>query len=293
MIRIIAVLVLLCIGVSAQDEALSDDSTTAAVPAVSSVPDSIEKKVDTLMAEPVIEKKKGTKQSGADPQLQSIRPLTFDSSGIGALRINVYPEDADVYINTVFVGNGNQVVKNLKSGIYSVRLETKTSLAEDYVLVKNGEIFQLNRNVERPTRFVVETSWAFFFDKNGGSIGPSVDLGIQYKNHYFGIDYTWGVIDEAYLLGGAGFKYHYRFNFKDIVSIAPGFMGGFWYSDYNGFYSYSYDNHYDDYESRLYFGGIGCKFNFGYKWVFFNIESSALFGTSVSCLLKAGASFKL
>lgn len=289
MFRIIAVSVLLCVCSFMQIQAQSSDTAVAV-----SVSDTLKKTADTNASEAVNTKPNGSELSVNDDQELEIGPLTFDSSGVGALRINVYPEDADVYINTVLVGKGDRFLKKLKSGVYSVRLETKTNFIEDYAFIKNGGITQFDRNVERPTRFVVETSWAYFFDNGGKSIGPSADLGIQYKNQYFGIDYIWGVIDEVNVLGGAGLKYNYRFNFRDILSIAPGVMGGFWYSNnHEKYYSYPTGYEVDRYHEQMYFGGIGCKFNFGYKWVFFNFESDALFGTSVSCLLKAGASFRL
>jgi hypothetical protein len=206
-----------------------------------------------------------------------VHPIVFDTTGIGTMNIATYPKDAEVFVNGCYIGKGKQLLTNLKTGMYCVNAKYGFENSEKYVLVQKDKLNPVDFTVGRTTWFIVEPSFNICWINGNACMGPSLDLGVQHKNFYYGIDYYWNFSDwDPSMWGGSAFKFRYSFNFKDIFSISPGFMCGFWYSESKEEeYSTSYGYTYDDWEDNLYFGGFCCRANIGYKFVFFQIEISA------------------
>jgi hypothetical protein len=219
-----------------------------------------------------------------------LKPLAFDTAGRGTLHIKVYPLNASIFLNSRHVGNGNRTVKNLQTGIYSLDLVHENDTLSDLIKIETDKTTELDVSVGKSVLFSVETSFGMFTYNKHINFGPAVDLGVQYRNNYFGIDYYWG-FGDFYTFGGAAVKYRYAVHNSSTVKIAPEIVAGFWYAEnYDYYYDYNYSN-YDyerEYDDGLFFGGLGCSFKFGYKWVFFNVESVFLIGNNISHLLKTG-----
>ena len=234
--------------------------------------------------------------TSAQKKKQIYHPIAFDTSGLGSLSISTYPQKTEVYVNGQFVGKGNQLLTNMKTGIYCVKLKYESENKENYVLVQNNKLATMAGSLGRMNWFVIEPSFSRFFVAGKNSFGPALDLGLQHKNLYFGIDYSWnfGNYSDLFMFGGSAFKFRYCFDYKGMFSISPGMMAGFWYAEYST--SYDDDDEYgyvDDCGYELFFGGISCRACFGYKSVFFKIDDSILFGTTVSNSIKFGMSIKI
>jgi hypothetical protein len=228
-----------------------------------------------------------TKKLQGEMSIPLLKPLSFDTTGRGALHIKVYPLNSSIFLNSSYAGDGNRTVKNLQTGIYTIDLIHENDTFSDLVKIENDKTTELDLSVGKSTRFSVETSFGMFTYNKRISIGPALDLGVQYRNNYFGIDYFWGFGDIS-CFGGAAIKYRYAVYNTNTVKIAPEILAGFWYSEYYNYY-YDYTHGYNNSnEDGLFFGGPGCSFKFGYKWVFFNVEGIVLIGNSISHLLKTG-----
>ncbi len=242
-----------------------------------------------------------TDQDSAKQQSESalvtrndIYPIVFDTTGIGTMNIATYPKDAEIFVNGCYIGKGKQQLTNLKTGMYCVNARYDLENTEKYVLVQKDKLNHIEFTLGRTTWFVVEPSFNICRIDGNTCMGPSLDLGVQHKNFYYGIDYYWDFNDWDFsMIGGSVFKFRYSFNFKDIFSISPGFMCGFWYSEterqiYSSSYGYDYD-----WEDNLFFGGFCCRANIGYKFIFFQIDESILIGTALSHLLKFGLTLEI
>jgi hypothetical protein len=216
-----------------------------------------------------------------------LKPLALDTTGRGALHIKVYPLNSSIFLNSSYVGNGNRTVKNLQTGIYSLALVHENDTLSDFIKIESNTTTELDLSVGKSIRFSVETSFGMFTYNKHISVGPALDLGVQYRNNYFGIDYFWG-FEDFFCFGGAAIKYRYAVYNTNTVKIAPEFLAGFWYADYYEYYYDSRNGYQTDYDDGLFFGGPGCSFKFGYKWVFCNLESIVLIGNNISHLLKTG-----
>lgn len=130
-------------------------------------------------------------------------------------------------------------------------------------------------------------------------MGPSLDLGFQFENNYYGLNYFWNVIKNDTITIGGSFLYYHDFNYKEILSICPGVCAGFWYSDgvernenslpyYEDYYPY-----YTEYYDEFFFGGLLAKAKFGYKRIFATFTYIFLIGTETGHGLQFGMQFKI
>jgi hypothetical protein len=124
-------------------------------------------------------------------------------------------------------------------------------------------------------------------------IGPSLDLGLQNGNNYFGIDYNWNFFNEPekYFLGGSGFKWLYSFHLNSNVALSPGVNIGFWYAEYYQNTNAPQRNQFDG--LALLYGGLTAKLFAGNNHVSFTFEQSLLFGTSIAYMGRIGLNIKL
>ncbi len=266
-------------------------SVTIEIPASASVTDSSSAKPllisDSAMVETSV---KDTNVNQGIIAIPSLKSLAFDTARRGALHIKVYPKNSSIFLNSHHVGDGNRTVENLQTGVYRLDLIHENDTLSDLIKIEHDKTTELDIAIGKIFQFSVETSFGIFKYNNNTNFGPTVDLGIQYRNNYFGIDYYWG-FGEVCTFGGAAIKYRYAIHNGSIIKIAPEIAAGFWYaSDYDYYYDYTYNSNERDYKDVLFFGGPGCSFKFGYKWVFFNVESLVLIGNSVGHLLKTGFS---
>jgi PEGA domain len=227
-----------------------------------------------------------TKKNVDTMAIPLLKPLAFDTTGRGALHIKVYPSNASIFLNSKHAGNGNRTVKNLQTGIYSLDLVYENDTLSDLIKIEHNKTTELDVSVGKSTQFSIETSFGMLTFNKRINFGPAADLGIQYRNNYFGIDYYWG-FGDFYTFGGAALKYRYAVYNSKTIKIAPEIAAGFWYAQNESYY-YDYYGYHEQYEDGLFFGGPGCSFKFGYKWVFFNVESIFLIGNNFSHLLKTG-----
>lgn len=97
----------------------------------------------------------------------------------------------------------------MKTGMYCVNLKYESETRENYVLVQNSRLASLESSLGRMNWFVVEPSFSHFFLGGKNCFGPSLDLGIQHKNFYYGIDYSWdfGNRNDLHMFGGSAFKF--------------------------------------------------------------------------------------
>lgn len=227
-------------------------------------------------------------------QQQKLKPITPDTNGTGALEIKVFPKKTEVFINTEKIGIGNQYLKDLRSGLYKISLSYDKIHTDEYILVHSGEVVHKDFALGRKLRFLIEPSFSSIWVKNYQSKGPSLDLGLQYENNYYGINYFWDVIDYSVLTLGGSFVYYHEFNYEEIISICPGAFTGFWYSygeDEGDYYDYSYHS-YDSYE-ELFFGGFMAKAKLGFRRVFATFTYIFLFGTGTGHGLQFGLQFMI
>lgn len=253
---------------------------------LASVPDSTAKPLQISDSTKSASSETDIKEPQGMIPIPSLKPIVSDTTGRGALHVKVYPSNASIFLNSIYVGNGNRTVKNLQTGIYTLDLIHENDTLTDLIKIDKNVTTELDLSVSRWARFSVETSFGMFSYNKQMNYGPALDLGVQYRNNYFGIDYYWGFGDFV-TFGGAAVKYRYAIHNSSTVKIAPEIVAGFWYSEYFGYYDYRYSDD-REYEDGLFFGGPGCSFKFGYKWVFFNVESIFLIGNNISHLLKTG-----
>lgn len=225
-------------------------------------------------------------------QLHKLTPITPDTHGIGALDITVYPKKTEVFINTEKIGFGNQYLKDLRSGLYKISLSYDKNRTSEYILVHSGEVVHKDFVLSRKLRFLIEPSFSSIWVKHNRSFGPSLDLGLQFVNNYYGINYFWDVIDYSTMTIGGSFLYYHEFNYEEVLSICPGVCAGFWYSDgedEDAEYDYPYYM-YDSYE-EFFFGGLIAKAKFGFRRIFTTFTYILLIGTETGHGLQFGLQF--
>ena len=119
---------------------------------------------------------------------------------------------------------------------------------------------------------------------------------MQFYQNYLGINFHWdffssrnenprpGDLYNGEMVGGAAVQYYYNLaNYMNALIISPGVCVGYW--DYWA-YEYGPDD-WDDFIGRL-FGGVSLRASMGYRYVFFNVAYTVLFGNTVAQTLIFG-----
>jgi len=231
-------------------------------------------------------------------QPRKLTPITPDTLGTGALEISVYPKKTEVLINTEKIGSGNQYLKDLRSGLYKISLKYNKKHISEYVLVHSGEIVNKDYVLYRKLQFIIEPSFSIVWARRTHAIGPSLDLGLQYENNYYGLNYFWDFANDRALTLGGSFLYYHTFNFGEILSIGPGICTGFWYYGGGESTGYYYENCYpscgdENYFDEFFFGGLLVKTKIGYGRFFTIFTYTFLIGTETGHSIQFGLQFMI
>lgn len=226
----------------------------------------------------------------------------------GALRVEVYPNDADVYLNGKLVGRGSTLIQNLPLGQYEVyAIHQGKSSSENVYIIKNS-VRNVSLSLGRKTFINVTSAFSQIWVKGIRAFGPSLQLELENGKNFYGICYHWDIFNDLYsyesskergfALGGAAFSwYHSIYSIPKMLNTKLGFVSGFWYFD--GDYGREQSNPYDyyDYEYNYFnaylFGGPSADFSIGYENIFLNINYSFLIGSHVGHALSIGVRAKL
>jgi hypothetical protein len=240
------------------------------------------------------------KENGTDFNL--IEPIPFDTNGIGAVQIKVYPENAVLFLNGELIGKGNHYIKNLKSGVYNALVSYKDDQKTEHLLIRSGELLCKEFELGRSTHFILEPKFSTIWVHGLRCFGPSLDMGLLYKKHYYGINYHWdfGSPDNQSgnlnAFGGAALQYSYYLRVADYLIVAPGACVGFWYADgwkdnrNNESYYYSSS---DEYFEEFYFSGATLTAKFGSKYVYGVLSYTLLIGSAFGNALQFGISVEM
>jgi hypothetical protein len=224
--------------------------------------------------------------------------LSGRPTGKTQLAINVYPENAAVYVNDSLVNRGN-IILNVEPGTYNVyaRLTSNTTPIQTVTVYKD-ERTDVRLRLEHPIRFAFSPS--YMFNPGGLSYEPSfgIQAGLLIKKHYAGIAFhipisirsnsvyapTYTQHTTTSNFGGIGLIYGYQFLIGKIFCVTPGLTAGFWAED-----RVEHDQFYDVWgeNEEFYFGGPTLHLELGYKHVFFSTNATVLFAAGAPKYLVA------
>jgi hypothetical protein len=223
---------------------------------------------------------------------ERFEPFKMDTNGTGTIIITAYPKETDIYVNGKYIGNGKKIIEYLKPGFYTIDAAYQSRKYHSYVLVEQNRLSIQEIKLARKCKFVFEPSLNQLYFKDKLSYGPSLDLGLQVENNYYGIDYNCNLFNSSLLFaGGSLFKWLHSFSYvnsySNVASISPGANIGIWYCD-----MYK-PNSSSEHDVSVFFGALTVKSSIGYRSVFFKFEHSIFIGTSYANMFRIGFSFKL
>lgn len=226
----------------------------------------------------------------------------------GVIKINLFNENADVFINDKLIGKGSQIINGLKAGHYRILAKCGSNEQVENIELERNEIRTINisifKNINSSKRItiIINPEYSLFFKDSLRCSGPSIELGIQKMNWYYGIGFNCLLFSEAsnYLLGGSLFKCRYLFSYYGIANVAPEIMLGYWYFNYQIPDTITYQNPYGNLpdvvqlnKHKELIAGAGLHLSAGYNWLFLQGGYSFLFGRTIGHLLKLGIIFKI
>ncbi len=222
----------------------------------------------------------------------------------GSFHIIAFSKNAKIYLDGKAVGTGECVVNNVAIGQHEVfMLEGEKSESVQAYAVE-GVTRSIKTAPGRETFVHVMPTFSNMWCHGIRAFGPSLDIGIQHKASYFGINFHWNFFnsyywdnasnEEGFLVGGAALQWYYTvYSYKNIFEVAPGLASGYWYFD--GYkYSVSYDpesyygSGYEKSYSEMFFSGPSVKISIGFKRIFLTGAYTMLIGTNLGHVLVFG-----
>lgn len=235
------------------------------------------------------------------PQKEAPAPST------GSLHIIAFSENAIIYLDGKEVGTGECTMKQVPIGPHEVFMldGDKSKNAEAYVI--EGVTRTIKAAPERETFVNVMSTFSNAWCHGIRAYGPSLDIGIQHKASYFGLNFHWGFFNDYYwrsgnydkngegmLVGGAALQWYYTvYSYKEIFEVAPGLASGYWYFDgekYAQGYTPETDYYSDrnEYFEEMFFTGPSVRLSVGFKRLYLTAAYTMLIGTNLGHVLVFG-----
>jgi hypothetical protein len=247
------------------------------------------------------------------PKTESIVDPIQPSVKTGSLHLDIKPRDALVYLNGKKVCT-DCILDTCPVGQYEIFGKYGDHSQTATVFVLAGTMRTVSMELERKTWFNVTSSFSQIWTHRVRSYGPSLDLGIQHKKDYYGINYHWNVFQSYYdyepyynprnessamLLGGAAFQFYRTvYSYGDYIDIDAGFGTGFYYSDVYMYVGpdttdspYYYENY--RYFTDFFFGGPSVRVGLGFQPIYATASYTLLTGTRFGHALVLGVRVRL
>ncbi|MBN1760800.1 MAG: hypothetical protein JW863_20900 [Chitinispirillaceae bacterium] len=223
----------------------------------------------------------------------------------GSLHIIAPASNAKIYLDGKPIGTGECTVSDIPIGQHVVFIQDgkKEHTLEAYTV--EGVTRTITVKPERETFVNIMSTYSNAWCHGVRAAGPSLDIGVQHKASYYGINFHWGFFNDWYggnvnanskgegnLVGGAALQWYYTvFNYKDYLEVAPGLASGFWYFGghvYNSDYDPESYYDYGDYFDELFFSGPSLRLCAGFKRVYFTCAYTMLIGSNLGHVLVLG-----
>ena len=167
------------------------------------------------------------------------QPQTIESSppqeelSTGSLHIIAPASDAKIYLDGKLVGSGECTVNDIPIGRHVVFIQDdkREHILEAYTV--EGITRTIKVKPDRETFVNVMSTFSNTWCHGVRAYGPSLDIGIQHKDSYFGLNFHWAFFNdwywgnsnsngEGFMLGGALLQWYYTvYTYKDIFEVAP------------------------------------------------------------------------
>jgi hypothetical protein len=226
----------------------------------------------------------------------------------GSLQIIAATTGTKIFLDGKLVGVSECIVEKVPVGPHNVLfIDSDKSTAMDGLTVE-GVMRTIRQQPERETYMNVMSTFSNVWCRGVRAFGPSLDLGVQHKKSYYGINFHWGFFNDPYwnppdadskgqgtIIGGAGLQWYYTvFTYKDYLEIAPGIASGFWYFSGTRYNSQPapnsmYPNDNNTYFNEMFFTGPSLRLCVGFKHFFLTTAYTMLIGTHVGHALVFGA----
>jgi hypothetical protein len=226
----------------------------------------------------------------------AVSPIVYDTNGFGALHVIVSPEDVSVYINGELAGTGDQHLKKIKPGFYTIHIVYKGAVLNEYVLIRDGDFVNKVYNFASKPHVSIEPQFSSIIANRQLSYGPSIDVGLVSNNSYFGVSYSWNfgtysIAKRQYVdvmvLGGAALQYRYTFLINEKLTLSPGANFGFWYSS-GEIVKWPPDGGEIETDDDYFLGGLTLTTRIGKGKICGTVTTSLLIGTTIAAGLQFG-----
>lgn len=229
----------------------------------------------------------------------------------GSLHILTNSSNAKIYLDGKAAGVSECLLSNVPIGPHEIVILDGDESFSTSAYVIEGITRTIKANPGRETFVNVMSTFSNVWCRGVRAFGPSLDIGIQHKNSYYGINFHWAFFNEgndivdaqgrrheehADFVGGAGLQWYYTiFRYKDYFEIAPGLASGFWAFDGSKYISSPerlssdyYSNDQTEYFNEMFFTGPSLRISTGFKRVFLSGAYTLLIGTRLGHALVFG-----
>jgi hypothetical protein len=199
-----------------------------------------------------------------------LTPMYFDSSRLGSLLLDLYPNNADLFINGQKIAYNSNTAMQLFPGIYHIQAFSGKKSTEKHVIILPDQVNYCKFYVKSPLRFYVEPAFSYFIAKGYSCFGPAFEIGFKFKNISYGLNYLWDLGYTKYSVDalGGGLIYSYEFIYKRFLSLSPTASIGYWVIDGSHVWEH-------------FWGGPGLKLCAGLNHFDYTANYNLLFGTNI------------
>jgi hypothetical protein len=222
----------------------------------------------------------------------------------GSLHILTNSPDAKIYLDGKEAGVSGCLLTNIPVGQHEIFILDGDNSYSTSAYVIEGITRTIKANPGRETFVNVMSTFSNVWCRRIRAFGPSLDIGIQHNESYYGINFHWAFFnygnnfvdaqgrrheESAEFVGGAGLQWYYTvYKYNDFLEVAPGLASGFWSFYGSNYISGSNSGYEGNSFNEMFFTGPSLRVSTGFKRFFLTGAYTLLIGTRLGHALVFG-----